>query len=295
MNETKRTVLSFEEILDSEDFILFDSSIHCMQGDWYGGGVFEANTFSELNRSVLGDNLDSLRLFPSFLSNPNVYTVGGVSSELKRIRDLVAEKIKFLKSHEIIPEGDRRGSHHKKRHLEGLIQRRLIEETQSLLHDIYHASRGLTFNPEDRDLYCVLERMVTSVTNETRAKQNYDHRYGQVPRDDLEDFHSDEQLVATAYYLAVNQSQPTTIITRDSDIGRIFINTIYYLSRSKIKEFKGVFKMVRGTRIRNYYFVDNEVGCDFDSSEFTPRKIISRFPIRLVKVIDKKLGDNESS
>jgi len=284
---------TFEDILDSGNFILFDSSIYCMQGDWYGDGIFDANTFSGLNRSVLEENLDSLKLFSSFLSNPNVYTVSGVSFGSKRIRDLVAEKIKFLKSHEIIPEGDRRGSHHKKRHLEGSIQRRLIEETHSALHHIYHASRGLTLNPENRDLYCVLERMVTLVTNRTEAKQDYDSRYGQDPRDDLENFHSDEQLVTTAYYLAVNQSQPTTILTRGSNIRRIFVNTLNYLSRSKIKEFKGMFEMVRGTRIRNYYFIDNGVSCDFDSSEFTPKWEIRRFPFRLVHAIDKQLRDKE--
>lgn len=240
-------ILSFEEILEKEKYILFDTS--SQEGsDWYARHVFNARSFSGINVDVLRQAEGRLERSLSFLSNPNVYTVPGVIPEYEKARAIVQESLTFLG---VRYEHNKRGHKHRRvSHPTGGAQRDLLRNTHELFHNLFLQSKKSLLKPEDKNLYQILERVVIEVAEKTHSKIDFGPCYGNFL--DTKDFNTDEQLVAMSLYLSLKGNE-SCIITSDSDIRRILVSSLQYLLDPKARGVMGLEESLEKSRIRIYY------------------------------------------
>ena len=278
--EKERNILSFEELLEREKYILCDSSVgYHSDFNWYYEEVYGTGSFSRINEAVLRRVVVYLEDFLLFLSNPNVYTVSWVSCEFENARNMVEKKMHFLHA----GYGFRRKY---KRPFQIPIQKELLEEIQTKFHEMYLQSRRSLLRPEKKKLYGSLENIVLGVTSNTNSKIDFDFLYGEYTGKEKEDFHTDEQLVATALYLSL-AGKESCIFTRDSDIRRILINTLRYLSHPEAHNLGDMMEAVRENRVIIYYnAAPEQAEISLDTSQF---KLIGKLPLDRVKAINQTL------
>ena len=146
-----------------------------------------------------------------------------------------------------------------------------------LFYQSYIKARKTVLKPTQRDLYDSLEKLVFGVTNNTRSKIYFGANYKGSRKGNKEDYHTDEQLVSLALCLSV-QGNESCIMTRDSDLRRILLNTVRYLSDPNIFSSQDyLLDSIRGNRIRIYHtFSSGEGEIVLDTSEFNPTTRLSR-------------------
>ncbi len=272
----KEELLTFDEILRQESYVICDSSLTSISGpDWYQGWVYDARFFSEINRDILETEIIDLKSFLEVLRNPIVFTTKGILYELKNTRDMIGDKLKFLKKQENLVGGKNRKRLHR-----GDNQRILLEQILDTFYESSRQSERSVFFPGQKIQYNVLERIVFEVTKHTDSKIDLDELYPEkrAKPKKVQDFHTDEEIVASALYLSAVDSRKGCILTRDSDIRRILMNTLAYMSLSDVKGLYDILNTVKKNRIRIYYVTESERGyLVFDTSEFDPsRRKLSR-------------------
>lgn len=250
--------LAFEEILRQEDYLLCDTSVTSFgrDGDWYYATVFNAKSFSGLDALALEYERRSLQSFLSLLGRENVLTVRGVSLEIERTRNMISDKIRYLKKRDVGRQKFRGNGHTKKD---------LLEEIRDLYHELFVASRRSQLNPQERGKYGFLKTTVIDVTEKTSAKIDTSkiYRKKRVKPKTLEDLHTDEELVASALYLATVEERKGAILTRDGDIWRVLERSLNRGSLDGIKD------IVARNRVRIHYVTgENEAYTTLDTSEF---------------------------
>ncbi len=276
-------LLTFESILKRRDYVICDSSVFSPAGfDWYGEGVYDARDFAAVNSRCVRELTEYLKYFGDFFQNKNIFAVPGVSLELKRARDMVADKIKYLKIRE--------KSREDRKHHNGENKLMLLQEAQNLFHQYYMRTRRISFLPRYKGEYDVLEKIVMRVTENTGAKIDLDKVYNtRAKPKKIEDFHADEQAVAASLYLSLAENKESGILARDSDIRRILANTLSYLFYSEKSQFNDFLSQIRGNKIE-VYFVSSfqQAKLVFDTDSFFPFRKISG---RVVHDIDSKLNN----
>ena len=267
--------LSFEEILEREEYVLADTSIDEYRENgsgWYREFIYPANSFSDIDEEVLRKKVSDLDFFISLLRNPHVYTSPGVVSEIKNGRDIVQGKIEYLKKEDgisdflnilfgqKIPKRNLRRRKYQESNRNGNDQRELLDEIQDLYHGSSVRARRSILRPKRRGLYDRLENLVLKVTENTHSKIDFSLRYGELINGDKKDFHTDEQLVSLALYLSMEGSRGC-IISGDSDFGRILINTFRYLSDPNASYSQdSLLDSIKENWVRFYYNSSKEVG-----------------------------------
>ena len=222
MDIKKTELFTFKDILKQENYVICDSSVFSPSGpNWYWEGVYEAKNFAEIDSEYVKGEAEHLKYFTEFLANQNVYVVPGVCLELQRVRETVADKIKYLKME---TKKYSKWGHHK-----GENKINLLQEVHDMFHESCMEAKRVSFLPKQRQEYNNLERIVMNVTEQTGAKIDFDEIYIQRTKPKkIEDLHTDEQTVTVALYLSVIENRKGCILTNDSDIGRILPNTLSY-------------------------------------------------------------------
>lgn len=286
-----------EYVLEQEDYILCDCSLTSEEeSDWYGMEVYDAHSFSEINHDVIKDQIDYMKTFSSILKNPKTSVVEGVTLELERFSKMLGDKIKFLKERKIgkkVFRSHGESFREKRNYGGGELRENLICELQEIYHDCFEHSRRISFLAEQKQRYDNLEKIVLSVTEKTKAKGDRKERrqYYRKNLQDVEDFHTDEQVVAAALYLSGIEGKEGCILTRDSDIRRILLGSLFYLYDSFIDEFKEIISSVEEKRIRIYFPCgEDEVICNLDTSNVNLSKT-ARLPFETFSKIDRELVD----
>jgi len=132
-------------------------------------------------------------------------------------------------------------------------------------------ARETILKPEQRELYNYLEDLVLKVSEHTNSKQDFGYRYRGSNEKEKKEFYTDEQLVSLALYLSV-QGNEGCIATRDSDLRRILMNTLRYVSDpgSDFCTDPNPFLMaIEKKGIRVFYPSSSEEGrISFDTSDF---------------------------
>ncbi len=281
----KEELLTFDEILRQESYVICDSSLTSISSpDWYQGCVYDARFFSEIDRDILGAEIIDSKSFLEVLRNPIVFTTKGILYELKNARDMIGDKLKFLKKQENLI-----GRKARKRFHKGDNQKILL---QQILDTFYESSRqsGMSvFFPEQEFQYNALERIVFEVAKHTDSKINLDEFYPKTRAKlkKVQDFHTDEEMVASALYLSAVDSRGGCILTRDSDIRRILMNTLAYMSLSDVKGLYDILNTLKKHRIRIYYVIESERGyLVFDTSKFDSSR--SKLSREIIDSIDEE-------
>lgn len=265
MSSEKTETFTFEDILNREGYVICDTSVSSSpNSDWYWEGVYRARNFAGINSEHVKEEAEHLKYFIEFLANQNVYVATGVSSQLERARDMVADKIRYLKI-----EGKKERDW---KHKSGENQINFLQEVHDLFHESCRETRRVSFSPRQRREYSTIEKIVMSVTEQTGAKIDLDEIYYQRAKPkNVEYLHADEQTVAAALYLSIIENRKGCILTRNSNIGRILTNTISYFFYSENRQFNRFWGITRKNGIR-IYFVSGirQARIVFDSSDFYP-------------------------
>ena len=294
-------ILSFEEILEREEYVLVDTSVSGSKENsgWYRKFVYDADSFSDIDEGVFRERIIGLDFFNSFLRNSNIYTSRGVSFEIENGRNMVQEKIRYLEDRasedsflmEFSDRGVFRRRLRRKDHNSNGTeppQKELLREIQNLYHKAYVQSRRAVLETEEENTYEYLENLVLKVTEHTNAKKDFGPRYGEFVREDKEDFHTDEQLVSLALYSSVMGNE-SCIITRDSDFERILNNTLSYLLHSD-NHFSSdyLLKFFQENRIQIFYPISHEEGkIVLDTSR---PESITRLPPEQIEKVNQALA-----
>ena len=276
-------LLTFEDILKRVDYVICDSSVFSPAGfNWYMEGVYEARDFAAVNSRCVRELTEYLKYLDEFFQNKNIFAVPGVSLELKRASDMVADKIRYLKLRE--------KSGKDRKHHNGENKLMLLQEAHDLFHRYHMHTRRISFLPRYKGEYDVLEKIVMRVTENTGAKIDLHEVYNTraKPRN-IEDFHADEQAVAASLYLSLAENKEIGILTKDSDIRRILGNTLSYLFYSEKSQFNDFLSWIRANKIE-VYFVSSfqQAKLVFDTDSFCPVRKISG---EVTNNIDSKLNN----
>jgi len=252
-----------ESIFRKNSFVICDSSFCTpISQAWYEEGVYCKNSFRQIDLEREADAARSLEGLLFFLEGDNVLTAEGVPTEIARARDMIDGKIKFLREIKRFHDYAKRS----RRDVIGTTRQedslRMLEE---LFHQAYLLSKRHVFSPHDRRKYDVLEREVVRVAEQTCAKVDFSFRYGERTKPKkADDLHTDEQIVAVAFYLLLNDEGKVGILTRDSDIKRIT------QSAMKCENLRGLKGPVAKNMLRIYYQDEEKSAvCVFDGSEET--------------------------
>jgi len=284
MNPEKTELLTFEDILKREDYVICDSALTSVANlEWYWDGIYRARNFAGINSEYVKREREYLESFLDLLTNPKVLVSEGVSLELQRARNMVGDKIKYLSGMEKLEK--KKGKYHG-----GETQKELLSEVHDLFHESFKEAKRTSFSPGQKSEYGVLEKIVLSVTKHTNAKIDLDEFYEHRAKPkNTEDFHTDEQIVAAALYLSVIENREGCILTRDSDIKRILKNTLSYLALSNAKEFNEFSSLTKTNEIRIYFVLDfKQAGFVFDSRSFDPLTIRKRFSEEVIDKINQE-------
>jgi hypothetical protein len=255
-------ILSFEEMLEREEYVLVDTSVHESVSGWFKEGIYPVSSFSGIDEELLISKRDGLKYFVSFLEEPRTYTSQGVSLELEKARNMVEFKISRLERLTYGPP--RKKSKGRKREQ----NRKFLREIRDLFYQSSLQARKSILKPENKDLYSLLENFVFKVSEHTNAKKDFSYRYKGYQGGNKEELHTDEQLVSLALYLSV-QGNESCIVTRDSDLRRILLNSVRYLSDSRVSSQDCLLDSIKGNRIKVYYNSSLRMGeLTFDTSEF---------------------------
>ncbi len=271
--------LTFEDILNREEYTICDASISSpMNANWYEEGVYRARNFVGIDSELVGREIENLKFFIEFLKNPNVYVAKGVSFQLQNARDIVADKIRYLKTERKNERG--------RKYQNGENQANLLQEVHDMLYESCREAKRVSFLPKERQKYNSLEKIVVNVAEQTGARIDLNEIYDQRAKPKkVEDFHADEQTVAAALYFSIIENKKGCILTRNSDIERILTNTLFYFFYSNRSQFNRFFSIVRTNKI-GIYFVSNSRKGEFifDSRNFLP----SSKNKEVISVIDNK-------
>lgn len=284
MSSEKTEILTFEDVLSRESYVICDSALTSVVNlEWYWDGVYRARNFAGINSEYVKKEREYLESFLDLLTNPKVLVSEGVSLELQRARNMIGDKIKYLREMGKLEKK-------KRKYHRGETQTELLSEVHALFHESFKEARRTSFSPGQKSEYGVLEKIVLSVTKHTNAKIDLDEFYEHRAKPkNTEDFHTDEQIVAVALYLSVIENGEGCILTKDSDIKRILKNTLSYLALSNAKDSNEFFSLTKTNGIRIYFVSDfKRAESVFDSRSFDPLTIRKRFSEEVIDKINQE-------
>lgn len=270
---------TIHEILNTEEYVICDSSVMESMID----EISSAKNFSEIPDNVLSMQLKYAEMFIELLDNSNLLTTAGVSSELKNSRDIIGQNLHYLSSRLKSENGkDKKYNHN------GSNKKEMLEAIQELHHLAYESSKKKAFSPKNRQIYNFLERIVMAVAEVTDAKIDYGYQYSFQHKPMKHDFHTDEQLVASAVYLSCAEGNHGGILTRDSDIKRILRNTVFYIDHSSSAGYREIVSMIAKNPIKVYRMEGfKDARLNADSSWSGPLEISRIVSPQKIKIIDK--------
>lgn len=250
-------VYTFDEILEREDNVICDLSITSAEGpSWFEESIYPVNRFSELDPVPTLNQIELTKVFLDVLGHPNTVVSEGIPLKILAAVNLISDKIGYLSGREAY----RRKTSNKRvpkvpRGVdEERVEKSVLKEACNVFYDSYVQARRVRFSPRQKRAYGFLEEVVLSVTEHTQAKIDFGMRYKSGGETNgFNDSHTDEQLVTIAMYLSAFENKHSGILTRDSDIGRILVNTLSFLSYQSCQWYKEILSSVKRNEIKVYY------------------------------------------
>ncbi len=264
--EDTQALLSFEDIMDREIYIISDSDTHNTSGvDWYADFVYPADYYHEMDIHSLSSSAHCVAGLRDWFSEPRVHAVPNVVAEIARFRDILHYKVTMLNEFETArhrSSGKNRVVNRRKRKMNGRFEER-SGEAKSILEGIcfdyvriFKSAEKNAFRPESPDRFRCIGEKVLHVAESTGCKVDNKALFGQ-RYTDCEDLHADEQIVAAALYRSLYEGKETAIVTPDSDLARILVNT-YYDMRQDSRESAEVVSFAMSKYPIRLYFVKKD-------------------------------------
>lgn len=252
--------VSLDKLLKA-DFILSDSDpVSRDFGNWYYKHIYPVSRISRLDEAQLEELSSNILFLINWFSQKNVYTVEGVVGEISGFKEVISNKLAFLKrdkEYRSTNYGDKISWSLTRTSLtnpENKSKEELLSRICLLYSQVGRKAARSIFKPQDTDFYGFLEKDVLQVTEATHAKQDYSEKYDQPARPSFS--HTDEVLVASALYRSIRDNASTYIITADSDIGRILAASQHKLR----KENPGMFLQTLRNPIKVYFTLPGRIG-----------------------------------
>ena len=260
-------IYSFESILQIEPLILIDTGIKDYTNPrWYKDKVYYASKFSQLDKSVLEQNLGILEKFKTQLSEPTVYTTKKVVEEIGGFVDIITEKLVTLNRFENLRHERKNNRRYDK--YDDSQEKKLLQELCFLYDQIYRLASHKVLKIENPKSFHGLEQIVLA-TGIFGGKKDFTDRYGMRTKKKAEDRHTDEELVATALYLSITEGKQSCIVTPDSDIKRLLLKTKEYLTDKKTEDNEVYLKALTKNPVRVYFMKEGgSIKLAADTSQF---------------------------
>ncbi len=248
---------SLWEIIKEEGQVFLDSSL--MPGPFYYT-IRKAASFRELDLPKLQSFNRHLSETSSAWSVENTFSTPKVLDEIALMQEMIYKQLRFFERREQ-SEHLPRWKHEDQRESLTVQGRDLLSSISTAYSIILRKAILSKYSPQDKDLFVLLENKVIEVGEETSAKVKYNNKR----RSSRTDQHTDEQLVAAALYSSVVEKNPCSIVSIDSDIQRLVVQTqVYFNERKDLWE---VSKALRENPIRVYFVDKNKIECSVDTSQ----------------------------
>lgn len=185
--------------------------------------------FDDIDPFVLEEIVEAYAGIHSLFQAPCLLTVATVPSEMKRLLKMLCQRFAYFNRDSIVAFGSgRKIALRNKKIQETFKQKALLGELIDKCRRSVRLARKKVFKPRDEQIYDALTKTVFLLAKNTDAKRNYNLRHGRLSSQTMPDLHTDEQLVAAAYQLAVEnylhqeaKAGGCSIVTHDSDIQRL--------------------------------------------------------------------------
>jgi len=256
---------TIQEILQSSDYVICDTSVMCGNNDWYTKGVYGTEQFQEIDKEVLQGVACSLGFFSDLLTNKKIINPQEISTEIKRMKDIVRNKISDLERGTYT---DLRKQKWRRNRTERTKQEVLLHEICNLFHKLQERTRSDSIFPKGPE-YNQLEKITLKISECAHSKIDYRWKHIHHRRAKKHyDLCTDEKMIALAFYMTDMQETEGGILTKDDDVRRLAVDTLSYLSKSKILRMNQVAERARKIGIKIYSPVkQNYFSCIFNSSE----------------------------
>ena len=220
--------VSFEQILNQEDFILIDTNVlSCIFSDSYRDKIYPAKKFLDLDERLLENVNEGTKLVGLWVREPKIHTTTKVSEEFEQFVDILNHKLKMLNWYEKSKRSNlKRDYYHGD--MSPVRQQELMEEICWRYQTILKILKKSIYRPEENRVFKVLERMILELSEYSGVKNDLRDERIMIPKK-YEDLHADEQLIAVSVYLSTIKNTSSAIITADSDIEKILKKTMELL------------------------------------------------------------------
>ena len=227
-------MLSIEEILNSHEFIYFDtSSLFKVCTDFYQE-IYRSNIFSDINRSFLEENQDHFIRGVSILEKDNTFTVKEVTQEINSISRILGEKLLYLRDKNKLWQYNKkfRNNNHNKE-IELLLQK--LQDDSNSLYKI-SCRKAVRYNNEN---YSKLLDLICSLSDLFNLKidSSYIHRSYRLPEENKNK--NDEIIATNVLYECFFNKRIGTLVAHDIDFLMLLRETTKILcSESSINKGK---------------------------------------------------------
>ncbi len=263
------TNLTHEDVLRLEtgSRILIDSGAEAREiSGWYRQGVYEKQTFAQIDPSHLQTVIGSLTNFLNLVSMPQIYTTSRVVAEIARFKEKIHEKLEHL----IRRENPNRK--HIKNEDDGNYTRKLFEEIVLTYNSLHRIASKSVFAPRSIKFTNLLNTM-SIIAENTHTIKDYGLRYEDEHMRRSEDLHADEELVAAALYSSF-EKKPSAILTGDSDLTHLLESAVKLLGNTDIRGHEQVLSALIDYPIHIYFVTQEGLSCSADSARLEPSRFL---------------------
>lgn len=216
--------ISLDEILKEENLVLVDGCgghNYNGKGESFGVRLFEINSKTGIERDDIANMAHTLRDLREILDNPNVYTVPGVTNELRRLLEIIGEKCKYFS--EKVGGLSRRT----KRYFE--ICNNSLERLSQLQEEAYSTcklakSRDIRWckdlSVRSHQFDSILE-MIKLIDRAIGLKRDTAFMYGSHREDMSRKSDTDETLIGYLYCVSMFSDKKPVVLTADTDLIRL--------------------------------------------------------------------------
>ncbi|MBU0467402.1 MAG: hypothetical protein ABIG37_01270 [Nanoarchaeota archaeon] len=273
--------MKLQEILDSNYPVLVDTSISETKGQKsIAKEIHKTRHYSDINPGMLTRKFSDIDLLATILQHPSSFTIPEITAELKRLEEIICDKIKFCgkKDYSNVRRSNKRNKRIRRREAETSdTSEQLLKEFQRRTFQLTRLSKQSEIQYEE-SLRAPLLGIVELIENEIGLKENVGllHRGG-YSTENQEDLHTDEKLISTLYYLSMFQNKKPVLLTQDSDFVRLLAVVSRLVSSNDLLPLNTKFRdSLYKNPIKLYYKQgqDYEIGLSSDEIAFDPEFLI---------------------
>jgi hypothetical protein len=249
-------VVSINDIFEQPEtpLVLCDTSIASSIENNSMEIIYEARRMLELDIRAIENIKRSSEFFNEFFSHERVHTISEVVEEKKELLRILSGGYEFLRSRSQ-PKRKRksRGSKgYQASREEEQEKARIYKETvDTLWETTNHMQRAIIKN-FDRGRLTLFEENCYTLDELMGARIDYRDEHKGFEKPEREDIHTDEKLVAMAFYMSMVEGVGTAIATCDSDILRLASYFTFAVTNQKVAQASAAAELLRQHPVRVY-------------------------------------------